>query len=903
MIDLATLNLKIDSREVREGVGQLDKLTAAGTRAEAATDRLEAGFDSAATSAGRLTQAEARLTAANDRFGASIRGANTASRAMQANMVNLSRQGADVVTMFAMGASPMQIFATQGLQIADVLAMMNAEAKATNTSLTAMAGGGLARLGPYALAAAAAAGVLGSAVSVITDEINENSAVTVTWQDTVLGAYDAVRSYVANQMTAVFEAWGVSVEGVLRSVVDFSLTALDRGLGPWVVAGRMIIAAFRTFPAALGEIFINAANAAIQAIEDMVNRGIDALNGFANVAEDVTGLAIGRIANIDIGEIENRFRGAGNAAGVAMGEATNFSFRQFFEGLADEISPFAEERARDRMAADAEEAGTRAGRALGSAVRAQIDPELEDAMRKAAEAAEIEADRIRNNKAAEAEAAANLQDKIKAEVGAHERIQDEARRLEEDRIREMADLYQALFTRGIDGLWDYFKKQGLDVLSTLASQWTLSLLSGGGGGTPVSGVMSMLGGGAANDNGPVGILARMLGGSTGAVASGGPIGMAVAAMALSSSIGSGIGKLIGTGYNKTAGGLFGIVPGLIGGLLGGTPKGVANLSGTSILSSSGKLSGQASAAGGSVLETIAQIADALGATASGGAVSVGIKGKNFRVDPTGQGRVKGAGVIDFGKDQQAAIEYAIRDLIQDGVLGGISQAAKNLLGAGGDLEKAIEQAMLIESVPKLLKERLDPLGAALDGIDERFGKLVEALRAGGATAQQFADAERLYNLEREEAIAQIGSAAQTLKDFAASLAYGSNSPLSVRSQLASARSALAGLDPTKDQEKYVAAAQQVLALSRQANGSSGAYFADFNAINGQLQGAISSIESRTTTAGPGTVFQQQTASNTATMAQMLQDHTALLRSIDAKLGANDNAAVSGSFIGSTRGFG
>lgn len=883
-VDLATLNLKVDSREVTQGVGQLDRLTAAGAKAEQSTDRLGRSFVKASSEAGRLRLEEAKLEAevqrliqAQERAALSARAQEIAQQrlgqtvvrsagAQRAGMQQLSYQLGDMATMFAMGARPMQIFASQGGQVIQSVQLMTGASRGFIGFLA----------GPWGMAITSAItvlGALGAQYLATADDAEE----AVSKLDAALARFRSGLAQSSELSQAMTEATRERVglladlalaERQLRAAEsqagnNSAMNAADAGnIESQAIAARQRVEAIRS---------------EIESVDSRMNQAIEESRLRNRLDSEAAARAEAREEAEERGTRSTRARTVALSAESRAQQQQTRETDRYIQSLEDEY-------ARLTMSEDAyraREVAMRRGEATTDAQRAAIDrltASIEAA--RAAEMARAEANEVQ---AKIDEYAQQYQDKIKAEVDAQAEIDEEARRLEEERIRDMAGLYQALFSRGIDGIWDYFKRQGIEALSTLASQGVLRLLGGSASSSPVSGVMNLLGGSAANDNGKgitsaAGGLGGLLKGATASPANFmQTAGMAVAAISLAANLA------------KSITGLF------------GSPKGIANLSGSALLSSSGKLGGQASGLGGSVLDTIAQIADALGATVSGGAVSVGIKGKNFRVDPTGAGRVKGAGVIDFGKDQQAAIEYAVRNLIEDGVLGGISQAAKNLLGAGGDLEKAIEQATLIESLPKLLKARLDPLGAALDDIDERFTKLVDALRAGGATAQQFADAERLYNLEREEAIAQIGSAAQTLKDFASSLAYGSNSPLSVRSQLASARTALAGLDPTKDQEKYVAAAQQVLALSRQANGSSGAYFADFTAINGQLQGAISSIESRTTTAGPGTVFQQQTASNTATMAQMLQDHTALLRSIDAKLTANDNVATAVT-IGSSRGF-
>lgn len=80
-------------------------------------------------------------------------------------MLNLSRQGNDVITMFALGAPPMQIFASQAGQIYDALEQGNGGVRG---SLKAIGNGvvGLATKFPLATAAMAAAGVALAAYAV-----------------------------------------------------------------------------------------------------------------------------------------------------------------------------------------------------------------------------------------------------------------------------------------------------------------------------------------------------------------------------------------------------------------------------------------------------------------------------------------------------------------------------------------------------------------------------------------------------------------------------------------------------------------------------------------------------------------------------------------------------------------
>lgn len=202
-------------------------------------------------------------------------------------------------------------------------------------------------------------------------------------------------------------------------------------------------------------------------------------------------------------------------------------------------------------------------------------------------------------------------------------------------------------------------------------------------------------------------------------------------------------ELFSKTLGKFAGPIGGIVGGLLGGTIGGllkkTPRGYATIGGNagSPLSITGTGGNSKSAreagmgAAGEVITSIESIAEALGGTydASRGSVSIGRSGDSWHVDTTGKGRLKKSqGGQDFNDDYEAAVRAATMDLIKDGVITGISAAAQRVLQAGGDLQKAIEKASLIESIPKLLKARTNPVAAALDELNDKWAKTVAVLK-------------------------------------------------------------------------------------------------------------------------------------------------------------------------------
>lgn len=411
-----------------------------------------------------------------------------------------------------------------------------------------------------------------------------------------------------------------------------------------------------------------------------------------------------------------------------------------------------------------------------------------------------------------------------------------------------------------------------------------------------------------------------LGGALGG-ALGGKLGKDVLAKPLTDMLGKSLGSLAG----PLGSALGGIVGGLVGSAFKKAKYGTATITmdqfgalDSSITSGRGSAQkAAATSAANGVIRSITDITSALGATISGiPNLTVGTYKDSYRVSTTGRtGKLKGkyADVVDFGKDgQEAAIAYAVQLSLERGVITGISQASINILKSGQDLQKAIEKATLIESIPKDLQKLTDPLGYAVNEVNDKFAKIVAALKEGGASAEQMAQAQLLYNLEMADAKASTNSAAQAMKDFLKSLNVGSSSPLSLRSQ---AETAQAMLDPylaqinagqTVNQEKYLAAAQTYLDVQRQIYGSTSKYFEAFDMIQAATSKAIGTAENVTPIRTTSDPFIEQTANATKAMAASAENQNALtaktnelLQKILAEYG---NGGGSSGFIGSARNY-
>lgn len=260
-------------------------------------------------------------------------------------------------------------------------------------------------------------------------------------------------------------------------------------------------------------------------------------------------------------------------------------------------------------------------------------------------------------------------------------------------------------------------------------------------------------------------------GLTGSSKVGGAIGGAVGGFAgeqlLSgtlTSLGTKIGgEALGKALGTFAGPLGSIAGGLIGGLIGGlfsktkqASATIANIGGQAALSTitgnNAQLKGVANNMATGLLSGLDKIAKQLGGQLGGAvSLSIGQRNKDFVVDPTGQGRTKGAGVINFKEDQAAAIAYATQLAIQQGIFTGLSAGANALIKAGGDLQAQLEKALQFDQVFKDLRAETDPLGYELENLAREMADLQAVFREAGATAADYAALEELYAIKRRRA--------------------------------------------------------------------------------------------------------------------------------------------------------
>ena len=100
------------------------------------------------------------------------------------------------------------------------------------------------------------------------------------------------------------------MQGAIEGVVGFANAAVNSFEG----AFEAIKAVWGLLPAAIGDLAFQAANSLIDGVEAMLNGVVSRINGFiggVNAGLEALGVErrIGLIADLDLGQIENRFAG------------------------------------------------------------------------------------------------------------------------------------------------------------------------------------------------------------------------------------------------------------------------------------------------------------------------------------------------------------------------------------------------------------------------------------------------------------------------------------------------------------------------------------------------------------------------------------------------------------------
>lgn len=758
-------------------------------------------------------------------------------------------------------------------------------------------GGLLAQVGSFAVAAApfiAAGAAIAAGFGLLTSEINENSKVTVTWQDTALGAFDAIKSYMSDQLTAAFAAFGLKTSDVWAKVVDVTKWALNWMIGAATIVPRTLITAFKVLPAALGDIFYTAVNGAIGAINGLVEKAVAVINGFSTVANPIlekVGLAVPNLLAPKIAPLQNAYAGAASAAGKAFFETLKGTVTTDYIGnAADAISPFAQARARKRLEDDAKKAGKKAGKDAGKETADEFSRSFQDAMKDTGKFADqigkaLTADLKKQTAGmwdSIAEGQAKALDRITASADANavwnEQLRDTVRLLDQvggfgGVLGDIGSAVDALRTGDFSSLggpvgallkgfssaqWTGMDDQGR-IIRTMGDVFNDALDKVFGTNGTFSQTLQNAGLGVAasrivlGDRGTGGGIGSAIGGalgnkfgeqvlSKGLTAIG---GKALGSLAgpLGSVLGGVLGGVIGSAFKKTTSG---------GASIGLNAQGQGAVTGTA--GNSADLKKTASGYGGTVVSALDQIAQALGADLGNFNVAIGKRSSGWiKVSASGNaaattGKKVTSDIVYNGKDEGEAIMAALANAISDGAIKGVSAAVQRALNSSTDVDKAVKEALKVQQVELAIGGIGAEMEKAFKDFERQAAERVRVAQQYGFDVKKLEELNAKDRLKLQERLLkdQVGS----LQDLVSELTSGSlfeGSAVDLRSKLQAQIEetrvkALAGEEGAAD--KLAQLLQQLNSVSRDAFGTTGTFAADRAAILDISQSVIAENKKR-----------------------------------------------------------
>lgn len=654
----------------------------------------------------------------------------------------------------------------QGTQISGVMAQAGIGVKGLVTEVAAMAA-------PFIPAIAAISAMAGG-IALVTDEINSNSKVTVTWTDTVLGAYDVVRDYVSSKLTAAFAHFGTSTGDVWNYVKAATKGAVNFIIGATSAVPNFISATWRLIGPAMGDAFYSGVNLVADALQAMLDKAASAVNGVTGFFNNAFGTSIPQVVTASIPKIANPYAGAMTALGSAGAKSLVGSFtKDYISDFADAVSGAAQKRAYERLAKDAKDGGKTAGKSAAKAIKDETDKLWEQVIQDARDFAKNLAKALAGD--------------LKTGLA---QMQDEIARGTSDWLQAANDNAKATANWNAE-LQDTIRL--LDQLGgfgqTLGNIGAIFEAIGSGNWTNVNGPLGIIGkslGGVLNNSYVTGMddngrwikslgevltqsLDKVFGGQgsfTKTLQAAG-VGMAAGQLVngrsnsgIGSAIGGVLGEVAGKAIGKAVGGTLGkalgplgsIAGGILGGALGGLFKtvqsGYAQVRDGTVAGTYGRtgdLQAGAAASAGGIVSQINAIAAALGVKAGSYDFDIGKKDNKYVLNTGARG------VFNFDTEAQA-IEAALREAVADGAFNGISDGAKRLLQGSGDFQGQLTKAVTFQNVFAALQEKTDPLGYSLSQIDKQFTNLKAIFQEAGATAGEYAQLEKLISIQRQAVI-------------------------------------------------------------------------------------------------------------------------------------------------------
>lgn len=341
--DIAVLGIKVESGEAVSAADDLDKLTKAGERAEAATGSVGLQAKSSGVSIKDLAVSTQSAEQAVDRYARQAQAAGMSTKAYTAALRGVPAQFTDIVVSLQGGMNPFTVLLQQGGQLKDMFGGIG-------PAMRALGGYAVGLVNPFTVAGAAAAGLgiayykgsqeadefrkalvlsgnaAGSNVGAMADLARQIS----TTVGTTGAAADAL-TQVANSGKIAGDSFGVVAAAALQ-MKDATGRAVEETIADFVKIGKDPVAAARELNDQYN--FLTASTyAQIQALKDQGDTV-----GAAKLLTDTYAQTIDtRSKEIveNLGWIEKAWRGVWGATKAAGDAAANFGRTQ---GIAQQLA-------------------------------------------------------------------------------------------------------------------------------------------------------------------------------------------------------------------------------------------------------------------------------------------------------------------------------------------------------------------------------------------------------------------------------------------------------------------------------------------------------------------------------------------------------------------------------------
>jgi Prophage tail length tape measure protein len=321
-MDIATLGLAVNSKEVVKASCDLDKLSRAAAKAEVAERELAQAANSTNVAFNGQSQRIGTSVPTLQRLGQS-------TKSLANDNKILAFQLNDVAVSLASGMNPMMVAVQQGSQISSLYAGNGGVAMAFKQTGNMLLG----VVTKFPLLTAAV-GVAAIGIAGLTYEINKLTSVSVNMGDVTSAVFSTLGSRIADLLLPAIQTISPTVTSVWDYIVDKTKWLGNIVINSFRAVGADIGFIFKQFPSIVGLAIGGTANLVVEGIEKMINfavKGIDMLSEKVNAGLAAIGSArrvpiIGEITlgRADTGKMYSDFTRA-NAAHKKLVDEINSS--------------------------------------------------------------------------------------------------------------------------------------------------------------------------------------------------------------------------------------------------------------------------------------------------------------------------------------------------------------------------------------------------------------------------------------------------------------------------------------------------------------------------------------------------------------------------------------------------